>query len=234
MMSAVKLKEDKQKKLKVLSKIIEVVAIIAKVLCYIALVCVAFFAILVPPIINNFDIKEDKLMFNKNSILQIEENKDGITIKSSDNVIAKTDDPKEMKAIKDFFSTNTNKSKIICCIEFFIAIFVVIVILSIIFFKRLIKLFRNINKEETPFTIENIEHIRKMAYLMIALIIFPVIANIIISIGFNTSVDLNINFFNIMEVLFMFVLAYIFEYGYEIQKDSKGTIYDKELNNKSK
>lgn len=55
-------------------------------------------------------------MFNKNSILQIEENKDGITIKSSDNVIAKTDDPKEMKAIKDFFSTNINKLKIICCI----------------------------------------------------------------------------------------------------------------------
>ena len=128
-MSTVKFKLEKQKKLKILSKIIEVVAIIAKVLCYIALVCVAFFAILVPPIINNFDIKEDKLMFNKNSILQIEENKDGITIKSSDNVIAKTDDPKEMKAIKDFFSTNTNKPKIICCIEFIIIIYLIIFII---------------------------------------------------------------------------------------------------------
>ena len=31
-----------------------------------------------------------------------------------------------------------------------------------------------------------------------------------------------------MEILFMFVLAYIFEYGYEIQLDSKGKMYGQE------
>ena len=38
-----------------------------------------------------------------------------------------------------------------------------------------------------------------------------------------------------MEVLFMFVLAYIFEYGYEIQKDSQGKIYgDEDQSNTTK
>ena len=45
-----------------------------------------------------------------------------------------------------------------------------------------------------------------------------------------SGMDLNIDFgvFNIMEILFLFSLAYIFEYGYLIQLDSKGKMYGDE------
>jgi len=34
-----------------------------------------------------------------------------------------------------------------------------------------------------------------------------------------------INLFSILEILFVYAIAYIFEYGYKIQKDSKGVMY---------
>ena len=41
--------------------------------------------------------------------------------------------------------------------------------------------------------------------------------------GKNTGIDLGT--FNFIEILFLFAMAYIFEYGYEIQLDSKGKMY---------
>ncbi len=43
--------------------------------------------------------------------------------------------------------------------------------------------------------------------------------------------DLNIEFelFNLIEILFLFSIAYIFQYGYEIQLDSKGKMYGNEF-----
>ncbi len=35
-------------------------------------------------------------------------------------------------------------------------------------------------------------------------------------------------------ILFLFSMAYIFEYGYEIQEDSKGKMYNDKIMNKSK
>ena len=34
--------------------------------------------------------------------------------------------------------------------------------------------------------------------------------------------------FDIVEIIFLYVVSYIFEYGYEIQKDSKGRMYGDE------
>lgn len=233
-MSVVKLKEEKQKKLKVLSKIIEVVGKIAKVFCYIGLGIFALFAFLIPVLINNIDIKNDELVFNKESILKMEESVDGITIKSGESIIVKTDNPKEMKAIKDFFSTKNDKAIIIGCLEFCIACGAISMVLLIFFLKHLVKLFGSINREDTPFTIDNVEHIRKMAYLMIALIILPLIASIVTSALINTEINFSIKAFNILEILFMFILTYIFEYGYEIQQDSKGIIYGSTEKSKNK
>ena len=36
---------------------------------------------------------------------------------------------------------------------------------------------------------------------------------------------MNLNLANLTEILCLFVIAYIFEYGYEIQKDSKKRLY---------
>ena len=63
---------------------------------------------------------------------------------------------------------------------------------------------------------------------MIANIIFPAIIGGIINGLMGTDVDINLGGSSLIEILVLFVMAYIFEYGYEIQLDSKGKMYGDE------
>lgn len=42
------------------------------------------------------------------------------------------------------------------------------------------------------------------------------------------GIDFDIDMFNVVEILFLISMAYIFEYGYEIQLDSNGRMYGEE------
>ena len=89
------------------------------------------------------------------------------------------------------------------------------------------KLFTNIKNNNTPFTLDNINYIKRISYLMIALIIIDPISSILF--GLLTNIVNNSTGFeliSILEILIIFSMSYIFEYGYEIQKDSKGKMYD--------
>jgi len=68
-------------------------------------------------------------------------------------------------------------------------------------FSHLSKLFENLNVGETPFTLENVSHIKKIAWLLIIFIILPNISGVIFE--FILTVDLNIGFeaINLMEIL---------------------------------
>ena len=57
-----------------------------------------------------------------------------------------------------------------------------------------------------------------------------IISNILFNV-ISTSTNSGENSFGligILEILIIFSMSYIFEYGYEIQKDSKGKIYSEE------
>ncbi len=101
-------------------------------------------------------------------------------------------------------------------------------ILYWIILKHLEHLFVNINNGDTPFTLENVKHIKKMAYLLIAAIVLPIAAGVIFESVLKTDLDVGFELYNAVEILFLFSMAYIFEYGYEIQLDSKGKIYGDE------
>ena len=51
-----------------------------------------------------------------------------------------------------------------------------------------------------------------------------------IDVAVMQDVDININLVSILEIIFLFALALIFEYGSRIQEDSKGKIYGKVKN----
>ena len=105
-------------------------------------------------------------------------------------------------------------------------IFLIInLILYRIILKHLEDLFINIYNGDTPFTLDNVNHIKKMAYLMIATIILPSISGGIFELIMKTDLDIGFELFDIVEILFLFSMSYIFEYGYELQLDSKGKMY---------
>ena len=64
---------------------------------------------------------------------------------------------------------------------------------------------------------------------MIALIIItPISGSLFNSLLGLSQTDSPFELMSILEILIIFSMSYIFEYGYEIQKDSKGKMYGNE------
>lgn len=227
-MSVVKFKSEKQKKVKVLSKIIAVIAKIGWICSIVAIVLFALVAIVLPIALNNIDIKDNRII-TKDSIIEIVDKDDSLVLKHNNVIFATETDQQAIEIIRDVINTNkNNKALLIGYCEFGLITLIVCFVLFIFMFRRLEKLFNNINKGDTPFTLENVEHIKKMAYLMIALIIIPNVCGGIFELIIGRDVGVSFELFNIVEILILFVVAYIFEYGYEIQLDSKGKMYGDE------
>lgn len=228
-MAVVRLEEEKQRKLKTLTKIIEVIAKIGKVFCYIILGFLAVFAIAIPVIIKNVEIKDNEIFYANESIIKVEESENKLIIKMGDSIVAEETNAEAIQEIKDFLA-NSKDSKLLntTYLELCLAVMVSAVVLSVFFLKHLALLARNIHDEDTPFTLDNVIHIRKMAYFMIAIIVVPAIISGIADAIVKTKAHFDFNFFNITEILCAFAVAHIFEYGYKLQQDSKGKIYGNE------
>ena len=225
-MSVVKFKKQKQKKVKVLSKIIAVLSKIGWIASIVGSVLVGIVAVLLPIAIKNVDIKDNKIISNNNKIIEVVEEDGELIFKNKKNIIAIEKDKETISTIKSVIKDNLNhKGVLIAYTETASAILIASIVLLILMLKRVEKLFNNIHNGDTPFTLENVEHIKKIAYLMIALIILPNVTGSIFEIILHKDLDVSFEMFNLVEILVIFVISYIFEYGYEIQLDSKGKMY---------
>ena len=219
------IEKDKQRKLKVLSKIIYILAKIGKILTYIAIPFIVLGMVIIPLLMNKIDIKNDRIILkDKGNVISIVEKNDKLTINIKDAKVAEVTSAKDISKIKDFFNNNS-KGTIIAAGETALAFALISIIIAILLLRRVEKIFKNINKNDTPFTYDNVEHIRRIAFLMIINIILPAIASAVIEL--ILKVDLNIHFgaYNLIEILSLYVLVYVFEYGCKLQKDSKCKIY---------
>ena len=221
-MSVVKFNEKKQKQMKSLSNVIEMIGKIGSIVLMVAIPFILLVMISVPYVVTNVDISENEIAFKTDKIKIIDKNK----IEIHDVIVGEFDgDISENEVIKMFL--NNSNFKIISYIEVGLIFLLVDIVIMIIILKYVEKLFNNIKNNSTPFILENIAFIKKISYLMIALIIiFPVGGNIFNSIlGVGTEESM-ISLISILEILIIFSMSYIFEYGYEIQKDSNAKIYD--------
>jgi len=224
-MKIVKLNEEKQRKMKYLSKAIAILAKISKILVTIAIPLIIITMIITPFFIRNINLKDNVLTFNgSNDKLVIIEEEGKVTLKLNDKTIANEENEDNIIHFKDILENNS-KFKIIGFLETGFVVLTISLFLLRLALRHLEMLFNNINQGKTPFTLENVSHIKKIAWLLIIFIILPNISGVIFE--FILTVDLNIGFeaINLMEILFLFSIAYIFEYGYEIQLDSKGEMY---------
>lgn len=225
-MSVVKLKKDKQKKVKTLSKILSLIGKISGIVLKVALVFVIIITIITPMFLSNITVTDGKLI-SLNSDLRIEEqeNKVNIYIKDSNPITSISN--KDIKKIENSLEAR-DKSKTIVLYELGFLTLIAFIIVLIKLLKHLELLFNNINKGDTPFTLDNVNHIKKMSYLLIVCIILSGIGESIFNMSVSNDADFGLEIFDIVEILFLFSLSYIFEYGYEIQLDSKGKMYGEE------
>ncbi|MBP3800354.1 MAG: helix-turn-helix domain-containing protein [Bacilli bacterium] len=224
-MKVVKLKEEKQKKVKVLSKIISTISKIGRVFTMIGIICLILVMLISPVIINKVDVVRDKIVIGDNNLgLEIVERSNKVRLQFSDRVIVsdiknETDIIKAKNIIK-----NNSKTKLVVCTEVGFIFLIGTLVCVYIMLGNLSKFFKNIHDGDTPFTLDNVKHIKRIAYMMIAVIAIGPFSELFFSLIMD-GVEFSIPTFSIIEILVIFTMAYIFEYGYEVQLDSKGKMY---------
>lgn len=201
--SVVKFKKEKQIKVKLISKIIYVLAnIINKI--FIGVSGLISIIILALPFVSK-----------------------SLRIEGTDILVSsvKVGDVSYNELAYEYLNNHTTTE-----IIFHVEITLIGVLISIIciakVFDCLYKLFFNIHNGDTPFTLENINCIKKISYFIIFYVVFSFIyglmCGIIMKIDFKAELELS----DIVYALIIYSISFIFEYGYELQLDSKSKMYE--------
>ena len=230
-MSVVKFKEEKQKKIKGISKAIYILSRIGKLILTVAIPIVALLLIITPIFISNIELKDNTIIFKGTRIddkITITEEKanDGVSLqlKANNILIADEKNQNTILQMKNVLENNS-KGQIIAFLELGFICLVICLILYRMTLIRLEKLFININQGDTPFTLENVRYIKQMAKIMIIALALPTFGGIIFEKILMMDLDVGFELFDIVQILFLFGISYIFEYGYEIQQDTKAKMY---------
>ena len=221
-MKVVKFNEEKQKRVKTLSNIISLIGNIGKIVMMVAIPFMVVAMVLVPYVISNVEVVDNKVELTSDNI-EVVDNKTiqlfGVAVIGIDEEISEGE---VLEIFNDF-----SKGEIILYIESGFIFVLVDIVICIFIFSFVEKLFKNIKENNTPFTLDNVNYIKKISYLMIGLIIISPIGGMLFNI-IKSGIEAESTFglMSILEILIIFSMSYIFEYGYEIQKDSKGIMYN--------
>ena len=225
-MSAVKFKKEKQNQMKVISKILSIFGKVAGIVARVAIGVIIAIMIGLPFMFKYIEVKDGKLVSTSNKI-QIVKYDEGTDVRIKGNTIAtniKNEDSIDLvTSIEKYTKPGT-----ITLMELGFSVLLAFLVVIVILLKHLEELFANINKGETPFTLDNVKHIKMMTYLMIAAIILSGIGEGLFDVVASKDINFGFGVFSIIEILFLYSMSLIFEYGHEIQLDSKGKIYGDE------
>ena len=218
-MNVVKFNESKQNQVKSLSNVISLIGKIGGIVLKVAIPFVILAMILVPYIVNNVEVKDNQIAFKTDNLKIIDDK-----IEVYDFILLDFEDTSIDELITIF--NNNSKYEIIGYTEAALIFLIVNLVIMIIILNYVEKLFNNIKNNNTPFTLDNVNYIKRISYLMIALIIINPLSSLLISLITEISEGGGFELMSILEILIIFSMSYIFEYGYEIQKDSKGIMYN--------
>lgn len=220
-MSVVKFKEQEQKRMKGLSKLIYVVARIFKIFSIMGIFASTLLLIGLTITIPNTKINtKTQTVEVFNSSFRYEYKGKDISVKNDKLVEV---DPSYKKTINSV----AGKSKVIN------TIYSIILSSSLLFtcysLYRLLgyleMLFVNIHDKDTPFNSDNVNYIKNIALYLTLFIAVPDVLGLVSSLIFGIYTFVEIDLINYIFAALILSISYIFKYGYEIQLDSKGKIY---------
>lgn len=216
-----KFNDEKQKQVKTLSNVIGLIGKIGGIVLKVAIPFIIIAMLLVPYIVNNVELQDNQIMFTTENIQILAGDKLAI----GDVIIGELDEEALQSDVANILRNNS-KSEIILYTELAFALLIAYLVLMIIILGYIEKLFNNIKNNNTPFTLDNVKYIKRISYLMIALIlVVPMSGTALNGLSGFTATDSPFGMLGVLEILIIFSMSYIFEYGYEIQKDSAGKLY---------
>ena len=205
-MSVVKFNKEKQNKLKIVSKTISIFSKILQVITIIISAVMIMSMLFIPSVINNTNVDNGSIIVADKNVMEF--NLDQMTTNTIVNVFEEH-----------------SKLEIILYTEIIMICLTISVMIISFAMLYLAKLFDSISKGDTPFTLENLKNIKRVAILFISYLIFPDVSGTLFQ--WITKIDMNIDYEikKIFYVLIIICIYYIFDYGHQIQLDSKGKIY---------
>lgn len=205
-MSVVKFNKEKQNKLKIVSKTISIFSKMLQVITIIISAVMIMSMLFIPSVINNTNLENGSIIVADKNVMEF--NLDQMTTNTIVNVFEEH-----------------SKLEIILYTEIIMICLTISVMIISFAMLYLAKLFDSISKGDTPFTLENLKNIKRVAILFISYLIFPDISGTLFQ--WITKIDMNIDYeiTKIFYVLIIICIYYIFDYGHQIQLDSKGKIY---------
>lgn len=205
-MSVVKFNKEKQNKLKIVSKTISIFSKMLQVITIIISAVMIMSILFIPSVINNTNVDKGSIIVADKNVMEF--NLDQMTTNTIVNVFEEH-----------------SKLEIILYTEIIMICLTISVMIISFAMLYLAKLFDSISKGDTPFTLENLKNIKRVAILFISYLIFPDVSGTLFQ--WITKIDMNIDYeiTKIFYVLIIICIYYIFDYGHQIQLDSKGKIY---------
>lgn len=207
-------KEEQKNNTKAVSHIICLICEIGKIVLYVAIPFILISMLLVPYIINNIDVVGEDIVLKTDNIKFVDE--DEIEIFKFINI--DLDNNISLNEIKNIFKYNS-KLEIILYLDAGLLYILFDIMLIIFILKYIEKLFDNLRNGKTPFTLVNINYIKSISYLLIIIILISPISQFLISKILNQKhINNTVDLINILEVLIIYGMTYVFEYGYELEK----------------
>ena len=161
-MKVVKLNEKKQKHVKALSHAISLTGKIGSIVLKVAIAFVVASMVLMPYIASSIEVKEDKVTITNENIKVI----DNKTITLYGVATIGVDEEVSEEQILEIFD-NHSKTELLIYFELGSIVLIASLILTIIVLNNVEKLFKNIEDGETPFTLDNVQIIKKISIIIL-------------------------------------------------------------------
>ena len=224
--NAVKFKKDEQKKMKSISYFIYMFSKIAKYISVFAIVIASTTTIASTYLLINTKVDiENNIVTICGENINYELNGKVLKVKDENNKVYKIKFDKEMpestfKNILEMSKVERISLTLFIDISFVLAMYLVNRLLS-----NTQNLFKNIHDNETPFNMENVRYISKIALYTLLYILSQDVLGSLVEVIYSLDFNIEIELTNYVLVLVIFAISYVFKYGYQIQLDSKGKMY---------
>ena len=219
------LSSDSQRCAKGFSKAVYIITKILEVFAYIGAAGISIIMIFLPLITNKIEITENSvgLKNNKNAkiVLVDEEGEYSINVGNTKVVDLSNTEVEILKKVL----VEADLSKVVTYTEGVCLAWASSLIFLALALHSLHKLFENINHLDTPFTMENVAYINQAAYMLIGFLAAPIIVNLIFHLITGIDIPTSGGLTYLIEILVLFVLGYVFEYGFKLQQKSLGKMY---------
>ena len=215
--------EDK-KKIKTFGKVLYVLATIARVCIGIAVVLLILLAIVIPIIFSKVEIEKNRVAIVGIPDARVEIYKDKtekLNIVVNDK---KVDVDKELTSTEQLTATSifdmlsdTTKEAVIVYLEGSIILGVVTLILTMLALKNFGKFGKNLSDKDDVFVEDNSKYLRNTAKFMLISYIVSLVISGVLNGALAEKFDFNINTIGIVEILVLYMLSYVFNYGHTLE-----------------